>query len=99
MADNEQPTGRSSAGGNARPVEAKKPKTDAAADYFERYERRQGGERHTEDNSLDYWLSDEEEEEDHQLRRRKWRSRVRKVPYVVEEAKGPKLRPAEGTVI
>ena len=99
MADNEESTETLGPGEKARPVKTKKPETDAATDYFERYEKRQGSEKHTEENSLEYWLSDEEEEEDHQLKRRKWRSRRMIVPFVVEEATGPKLRPAEGNLI
>jgi hypothetical protein len=76
-----------------------KPKTmghPAAAEYFERYEKSRGEEEQEGDSSMDYWLSEEEEEERHQLKRQKWKSRHQQAPYVVQNAKGPKLRPAEG---
>jgi hypothetical protein len=66
-----------------------------AAEYFERFERRRDDKEDTEEISMDYWLS--EEEESQQRKRRKWKSRLPKEPYVVQDAKGPKLRPAEGS--
>ncbi|KAF7506898.1 hypothetical protein GJ744_011139 [Endocarpon pusillum] len=69
--------------------------TDTAAEYFERYERRRGNEESTKDSNMDYWLSEDEEEESHQLRAQKRKSRAKKEPCVVQDAKAPKLRPAE----
>ena len=74
------------------------PMTTAAQDYFERYERTRGPGDPEEraGSSPEYWLS-EEEEESHQLQRQKGKRRKRHGPAVAQEAKGPKLRPAEGT--
>ena len=69
-----------------------------AAEYFERFERRLVDKIDLEETSMDYWLS-EEDEESNQLKRRKWKSKPQKEPYVVQGAKGPKLRPAEGTFL
>lgn len=83
-------------GEKATPMgEVGNPQTDPAAEYFERYEKKRGGEESIEESNMEYWLS-EEEEEGHQLKRRKWKSRVKREPYVVQDAKAPKLRPAEG---
>lgn len=80
------------------PTTAKLLKTDTIAEYSARYERRPAGEEIYKDISLDYWLSEEEDEDaTHQLKRPKWKSQVRKETYVVQNAKGPKLRPAEGS--
>lgn len=70
--------------------------TDTAAEYFERYEKRRCNGESTKDSNMDYWLSEDEEEESHHLRAQKRKSRAKKEPYVVQEAKAPKLRPAEG---
>ncbi len=70
--------------------------TDTTTEYFERYERRKGNGEGAKDINTDYWLSEDEEEESHQLKAQKWKSRVKKEPYVVQDAKAPKLRPAEG---
>ncbi len=78
-------------------AKATRAETKTVADYFERYERRHEGKEGTEESNMDYWLSEEEEEESHQLRRQKWKSRAKREPYVVRDAKGPKLRPAEGS--
>lgn len=70
--------------------------TDTAAAYFERYERQRGNGESTKDSNMDYWLSEDEEEESHQLRAQKRKSRAKKELYVVQDARAPKLRPAEG---
>lgn len=78
-------------------AKAKRPETETAVEYFARYEKSPGSERDMQENKLDYWLS-EEEEENQQLKRHKGRSQLKKLPYVVQDAKAPKLRPAEGSV-
>lgn len=77
-------------------TKATTPRIDTIGEYSARYERGLGGKEGYEDGNLNYWLS-EEEEETHQLKRRKWKSRLRKGTYVVQDARGPKLRPAEGS--
>lgn len=85
-------------GEEAQSVNAERPGTDKLGEYFERYEKRNRGKESVEESGTEYWLSDEEEEENHQFRRRKWISHVKKEPHVVHSAKAPKLRPAEGTL-
>jgi hypothetical protein len=69
--------------------------TGASPDYFDRYERSRG-EACIEASNVDYWLSEAEEEDSHQLKRQNRKTRSKREPYVVQEAKAPKLRPAEG---
>jgi hypothetical protein len=80
--------------GEAQSAKRDKAETDTVLEYFERYEKNRKSDENTE-QKLEYWLS-EEEEESHQLRRRTRKSRQKKEPYVARDAKGPKLRPAEG---
>jgi hypothetical protein len=80
----------------AQQVNAKIAGIDAVTEYFERYERRREGEEEAVEGKMDYWLSEEEQEGGNQLKLRKWKSRSKKEPYVVQHAKAPKLRPAEG---
>jgi len=68
--------------------------TAALPEYFDRYERSRG-EACMGASNVDYWLSETEEEDSHQLKRQNRKSRKRG-PYVVQEAKAPKLRPAQG---
>jgi hypothetical protein len=79
----------------ARLGKEKMAEAGAATEYFDRYERSRGGENMGA-SDVDYWLSENEEEDSHQLKRRKWKSRSKRVPHVVQDAKAPKLRPAEG---
>jgi hypothetical protein len=79
----------------ARQETPKETKIDATAEYFKRYERKPKGEGGTEQEDLGYWLSEDEEEKNHQLQRQRGEARLRE-PYVVRDAKSPKLRPAEG---
>ena len=83
-------------GDESQPQKTELAETDTAAEYFERYERRRDNGENTKDGNTDYWLSEDEEEESHQLGAQKRKSRAKKEPYVVQDAKAPKLRPAEG---
>jgi hypothetical protein len=69
--------------------------TGVSLEYFDRYERSRGYESMGASN-VDYWLSEDEEEDSQQLKRQTRKSRNKREPYVVQEAKAPKLRPAEG---
>jgi hypothetical protein len=80
----------------AQQVKAKIAGIDAVAEYFKRYERRREGEEEAVEGKMDYWLSEEEQGGGNQPKRRKWKSRSKKEPYMVQDAKAPKLRPAEG---
>jgi hypothetical protein len=96
MEHKEEAIQASARGEEAQQVKAKIAGTNAVAEYFERYERRREGEEEAAEGKMDYWLSEEEEDGRNQLKRRKWKSRSKKGPYVVQDAKAPKLRPAEG---
>lgn len=96
MQHHEESIGPSGEGDAPQPQKIELAEAGAAAEYFERYERRRSNEESTKDSNMDYWLSEDEEEESHQLKAQKWKSRVRKEPYMVQNAKAPKLRPAEG---